>query len=143
MKKNIKKLQFLLVAVSLSMVGSINAGNVAPYSTINMETGIDKTADDLVGGWTYTVAGAADGYEKGFLVIMKQNDQYKVQVQVGTSTFLGENVVAKGKEIGFDVMIEGSRVSVMLIVKGSAISGKATSSDGSYAINGVKSISTE
>ncbi len=143
MKKNIKKLQFLLVAVSFSMMGTINAGDVALSSTLNTETSIGNTADDLVGGWAYTVAGATDGYEKGFLVIMKQNNQYKVQVQVGTSTFLGENVTVKGKEIGFDVMIEGSRVSVMLKAKGSAISGKATSSDGSYAINGVKSISAE
>jgi len=143
MKKSIKKLQVLLVTVSLGMVGTINAGNVAPNSTRNMKTSIYKTADDLVGGWSYTVTGAADGYEKGFLVIMKQNDQYKVQVQVGTSTFLGENVMVKGKEIGFDVMIEGSRVSVVLSAKGSTISGKATSSDGSYAINGVKSISAE
>lgn len=143
MKKSTKKLQFLLVALSLSMMGTINAGNVEPNSTLNMDTNIYITADDLVGGWSYTVTGAADGYEKGFLVIMKQNDQYKVQVQVGTSTFLGENVMVKGKEIGFDVIIEGSRVSVMLTAKGSAISGKATSSDGSYAINGVKTISAE
>jgi len=143
MKKSFTKLQFVLVAITLSSVGLINANIVGAYNTLNSEITSLEAGDDLVGGWTYTVESAPAGYENGFLVITKRDDEYLVQVQVGTGTFLGENVMVKGKEISFNVMIEGGKVALTLTAKGSAITGKATSPEGSYTINGVKSISAE
>ena len=143
MKKNIKRLQFVLATLSLFLVGTVNAGSIGSDYTLSPEFSSAEKGDNLVGGWSYTVEGAPEGYEKGFLVITKQNDRYKVQVQVGTGTFLGENVMVKGEEISFDIMVEGNKVSLTLVAKGSSISGKGTSADGSYTINGVKSISTE
>jgi hypothetical protein len=100
-------------------------------------------ADNLVGGWSYTVEGAPEGYKKGLLIIVKEGDGYKVQVQIGGGTLLGENVKVNGNTITFDVMVEGGRVSVNLTAKGDTISGKSTSSEGSYSINGEKTLSME
>lgn len=107
------------------------------------ETPIAISRDNLVGGWSYTVEGAPEGYEKGLLMIVKEGDGYKVQVQVGGGTLLGENVKVKGNTIDFEVMVEGGRVSVNLTAKGDTISGKSTSSEGSYSISGKKTLSME
>ena len=99
--------------------------------------------DKFVGGWSYTVANAPQGYEKGFLVIVKEGDGYKVQVQVGGGNLLGDNVKVSGKTISFDVMIEGGKVAVELSVKGDTISGKSTSSEGTYSIEGERTLAME
>ena len=132
-----------MALVALFSMGSVNANTDDLFDNIAVEVNSMEMADHLVGGWTYTVENAPAGYENGFMVIAKQDDQYRVQLQVGTGTFVGENVIAKGKEISFDVVIEGAKVSLALTTKGSVITGKATSQEGSYAINGMKSISTE
>ena len=143
MKKNNR--MYALLVVSVLFCGIVTASTSAAelYRIIEIDATAYKAGDNLEGGWAYTVEGAPEGYEKGFLVIVKENDQYKVQVQIGPSTLLGKNVVVKGKEISFDVMVEGDMVSVKLTAKGSTITGRSTSSEGSYEINGVKSISAE
>ena len=100
-------------------------------------------ADKFVGGWSYTVEGAPEGYKDGLLVIVKEVDGYKVQVQVGGGTLLGENVQVKGSTITFDVMVEGGKVAVKLTVKGDTLTGTSTSSEGSLTINGKKTISMD
>ncbi|HEA19331.1 hypothetical protein LCGC14_0670780 [marine sediment metagenome] len=100
-------------------------------------------ADKFVGGWSYTVEGAPEGYKDGLLVIVKEGDGYKVQVQIGGGTLLGENVQVKGSTITFDVMVEGGKVAVALTAKGDTITGKSTSSEGSLTINGKKTISMD
>ena len=97
--------------------------------------------DNLSGGWAYSVAEAPEGYEKGFLLIIKEGDSYKVQVQVGNMTMLGENVSVKKNTISFEVQVEGENVSVVLTADGSKISGTSTSSAGVLKINGTKSLS--
>ncbi|SDM22474.1 hypothetical protein SAMN04488514_106139 [Kriegella aquimaris] len=97
--------------------------------------------DNLSGGWAYSVAEAPEGYEKGFLLIFKEGDSYKVQVQVGNMTMLGENVSVKKNTISFEVQVEGENVSVVLTADGSKISGTSTSSAGVLKINGTKSLS--
>jgi len=142
MKTNKKTYTLLLSLVLFFSLTTIDLNASECSRMLHIET-IDEVGDSLEGGWAYTVEGAPAGYEKGFLVIVKENDAYKVQVQIGPSTLLGKNVVVKGKEINFDVMVEGDTVSVKLTAKGSTITGKSTSSEGSYTINGVKSISAE
>jgi hypothetical protein len=121
---------FLVTAVP-AMASNKTALN-KEYATIN---------DNLVGGWSYTVEGAPEGYQNGLLIIVKDGENYKVQVQVGGGTLLGENVKVSGNSIDFEVMVEGGRVSVDLTAKGDTISGKSTSSEGSYNIKGEKSLS--
>jgi len=87
------------------------------------------------------VQGAPAGYEKGLLMIVKEGDNYKVQVQIGSGTIQGDNVKVNGNTIDFEVMVEGGMVSVNLTAKGDTISGKSTSPEGSYTITGEKTLS--
>lgn len=99
--------------------------------------------DKFAGGWAYTVQGAPEGYGEGLLLIVKDGKSYKVQVQIAGSTMKGENVSTKGSTIMFDVMVEGDKVGVSLTVDGSKISGTSNSSQGTFAIEGVKTLSAE
>jgi len=139
MKNSIKKIAgFLLMAFALiSMPHEILANSENNDNAIVVK-------DDLIGGWDYTVAGAPEGYDKGFLLIVKQGDIYRAQVQLGSGAVNGENVVVKGNKITFTVKVEGETVSVSLEAKGSKISGTSTSpSNGTMNITGVKSISPQ
>ena len=99
--------------------------------------------DKFAGWWGYTVTGAPEGYEEGFLVIVQDGDSYKVQIQTGGGTLMGENVKTKGSTIMFNVTVEGDEVAVNLKVNGSNISGTSTSSQGTFAISGTKTVSAE
>lgn len=108
------------------------------------DSSVITVKDDLIGGWEYTVAGAPEGYDKGFLMIVKQGDVYKAQVQLSSGAVNGENVVVKGNKITFTVNVEGETVSVALEANGSKLSGTSTSpSNGTMNITGVKSISPQ
>ncbi|HET8736841.1 MAG TPA: hypothetical protein VFM69_09595 [Pricia sp.] len=122
---------------------SVHGNLIMTPTTIenNVWTSPETMKDNLVGGWSYTVEGAPQGYEKGLLMIIRDGDGYKVQIQVGGGTLLGEDVKVKGNTIDFEVMVEGGRVSVNLTAKGETISGKSTSSEGSYNIEGTKTLS--
>lgn len=99
--------------------------------------------DNLIGGWEYTVADAPEGYGSGLLMIIKQDDVYKVQVQTGAGALNGTNVIAKGNDITFNLNVEGENVAVSLSTKGSKLTGTSTSSAGVFNITGVKSISPQ
>jgi hypothetical protein len=100
--------------------------------------------EDLLGGWEYSVAGAPEGYNKGFMLIVKHGDAYKVQVQLNGGAVNGENVVVKGSKINFIVTVEGEKVTVALEAKGSKLTGTSVSpSNGTMNITGVKSLSAE
>ena len=139
MKNSTKKIAgFLLVAfalVSMPFEAMANSENSATEVIVK---------DDLIGGWEYTVAGAPEGYDKGFLMIVKQGDVYKTQVQLSSGAVNGENVVVKGNKITFTINVEGETVSVALEAKGSTLTGTSTSpSNGTMKISGVKSISPQ
>lgn len=139
MKNSTQKIAgFLLLAFALLFVPI----EMLAISERNETTVMVK--DDLIGGWEYTVAGAPEGYEKGFLMIVKQGDAYKAQVQLAGGAVNGENVVVKGNKITFTLNVEGETVSVALEAKGSKISGTSVSpSNGTMSISGVKSISPQ
>ncbi len=100
--------------------------------------------EDLVGGWEYTVEGAPEGYEKGFMMIVKQGGVYRTQIQLNGAAVNGENVMVKGNKISFTVNVEGETVSVALEAKGSKITGTSTSpSNGTMSITAIKTISAE
>ena len=99
--------------------------------------------DDLIGGWEYTVAGAPEVYDSGLMMIVKAEEVYKVQVQLQGGAMNGTDVVVKGNDITFKLMVEGESVTVSLSAKGSKMTGTSTSSTGTYTITGVKSISPQ
>ncbi|MEP3211211.1 MAG: hypothetical protein ABJN95_18635 [Maribacter sp.] len=139
MKNSTKKIAgFLLMAFALICApNEIWANSEASTTPISVK-------NDLIGGWEYTVAGAPEGYEKGFLMIVKQGESYKTQVQLSSGAVNGENIVVKGNKITFTINVEGETVSVALEAKGSTISGTSTSpSNGTMQITGVKSISPQ
>jgi hypothetical protein len=99
--------------------------------------------DHLLGGWSYTVEGAPEGWEKGLLLIINPNGVYQAQIQTANQTLLADNISVKKNTITFDVYVEGQKVAVELKAEGSKLSGTSSSSDGTYTINGVKSLSAK
>ncbi len=139
MKNSTKKIAgFLLMVFALVCMPN----EIAANSESNETAIIVK--DDLIGGWEYTVEGAAEGYDKGLLMIVNQGGVYKVQVQINGGAVNGENVAVKGNKITFTVNVEGETVAVALQAKGSKLSGTCISpSNGTMNITGVKSISPQ
>jgi hypothetical protein len=99
--------------------------------------------DHLLGGWSYTVEGAPEGWEKGLLLIINTDGIYQAQIQTANQTLLADNISVKKNTITFDVYVDGQKVAVALKAEGSKLSGTSTSSDGTYTINGVKSLSAK
>lgn len=138
MKNSTKKITgFLLIAFTLMCAPQ----EILASSDTNDIVVVAK--DDLIGGWEYTAEGAPEGYDSGLLMIVKAGDAYKVQVQLAGGAMNGTEIVVKGNDITFKLMVEGESVSVSLSAKGSQISGTSTSSSGTYNIKGVKSISPQ
>lgn len=140
--KNYTNLMYKLFvgAVLMALPLQTATANTSNFSTNETET---IARDKFAGGWAYTVQGAPEGYGEGLLLIVKDGKTYKVQVQIAGSTMLGTNVTTKGSTIMFDVMVEGDKVSVSLTVAGSKISGTSNSSQGTFAIDGVKTLSAD
>ena len=140
MKQTKVKRQISLLVAILCLIA------VSPVMAISQHTtdiASSLIGDRFVGGWSYTVEGGPEGYKDGLLVIVKEGDSYKVQVQIGGGTQLGDNVKVSGSTISFDVMVEGGKVAVSLTAKGDTITGKSTSSEGSYTIKGEKTLSMD
>ncbi|WP_422081382.1 hypothetical protein [Ulvibacterium sp.] len=132
----------MLAFLSFSFCFVLHA-TVPSKGTIVLKGKSITVGDNLVGGWEYTALGAPEGYDKGLILIVGQDGQYQVQVQTGMGTFVGENVTVKKNTISFTLMIEGGLVTVNLTAEGSKMSGKSSSPEGDYVIEGVKSISPE
>ncbi len=129
------------------MLGALVCMPTEVFADMNSDLTSEDTVmvkDDLIGGWEYTVEGAPEGYDKGLLMIVKQGDIYKVQVQLSGGPINGENVVVKGNKITFNVSVEGDSVAVSLEAKGSKITGTSTSAaNGVMKITAIKSISPQ
>lgn len=140
--KNHSKLMYKLFIGALLMALPLHSAIANTNDTANkkIETIIK---DKFAGGWAYTVQGAPEGYAEGLLLIVKDGKSYKVQVQIAGGTMLAENVSTKGSTIMFDVLVEGDKVGVSLTVDGSKISGTSNSSQGTFTIEGVKTLSAE
>lgn len=142
MKQTKVKSRIPLIVAILCLIAVSPVMAISQHSS-EIDTESSLIADKFVGGWSYTAEGAPEGYEKGLLVIVKEGDGYRVQVQFGGGTLLGDNVKVKGSTISFEVIVEGGKVDYTLTAKGNTISGKSTSSEGSYSIKGEKTISMD
>jgi hypothetical protein len=112
-------------------------------------TGNDKTNDktleltDLVGIWSYRVAGINNGYEEGFLIIDKMEGQYTVQVQLQNRGSLNAyDVLVEGDKMQFHVNLDGvERVGVVLGIKGKELEGQVITGEGSrFSVKGAKQL---
>lgn len=139
MQNSTKKIGGLLLIVFAFIFMPAQAANKVDHITPSALV----VKDHLSGGYTYTAAGAPEGYDTGFILIVKSSDTYKVQVQTGGGVFNATNVEGKGHKIKFDVSIEGETANVALMTSGDKITGTSTSSTGVINITGVKSISAE
>lgn len=140
MKKSIKSIFGVLAIFAVFISSPLQANN----SVENEEcVTVYTIGDKFAGGWEYTVEGAREGFEKGFMLVVNQNGTYKVQLQLGGGTFMGESVVAKGSKLNFSVDVEGEKVAIALVMKGSKFAGTSTSSKGVFNVMGAKTISAE
>ncbi len=139
MQNSSKQIGVLLMIVSTFIIMPMHASE--KLDEIKPTTILVK--DHLSGGYTYTAVGGPEGFDKGFILIVKSGDTYKVQVQTGGGVFNATNVEGKGHKIKFDLSIEGESVAVALMTSGDKITGTSTSSSGVINITGVKSISAE
>lgn len=77
-------------------------------------------------------------------MIVNQSGVYKVQVQLNGGAVNGVDVVVKGKNITFNLTVEGETVAVALEAKGNKMTGTSTSpSNGVMKITAIKSISPQ
>jgi len=129
------------------LTGFIFCGTALASNSVVHELEIDEVSivkEDLIGGWEFTVEGAPEGYEKGFMMIVKQSGVYKVQIQLSGGVVNGENVEVSGNNITFNVNVEGEVVKVALTANGSKLSGTSTSpTSGAMNVTGIKSISPQ
>lgn len=139
--KNLKQ-KVVGLALLLGVLMTMPIGLMA-NTKYNLSSDI-TVKDDLIGGWEYTVEGAPEGYDRGFMMIVNQSGVYKVQVQLSGGAINGEDVVVKGNKITFKISVEGESVAVALEAKGSKLTGTSTSpSNGVMNISGTKSISPQ
>lgn len=136
MKQPIKKMQYLLFALLVLTVTSVQANSSIFDINFGNGSSIKAIINDLVGAWEYTVENAPPEYSEGIISISNENDAYAVQVQLSAGMLQGDNVSVDGNKIMFNLLIEGSSVSVVLTAEGDTISGESTSSDGVYSIAG-------
>lgn len=140
MKKSMKSIFGVIVVFAVFINVSLQAND-----TIENEKYITAyiIGDKFAGGWEYIVEGAPEGYEKGFMLVVNQNGIYKVQLQIGGSTLMGKNVIAKGGKLNFSIDVKNEKVAVALVMKGSKFTGTSTSSQGVFNVMGAKTISAE
>lgn len=91
---------------------------------------------DVLGFWSYTVDNAPPEYQKGVLMIDKVDGKYTVEVHMsyGDRVLSGTDIKADADTIHFNVVLEGTVVSVSLKVEGDTLSGETRTSEGSYPI---------
>ncbi len=140
-----KKQALKLIGMVTMAIAFVCAPNFLKAKTADRVISIESlTKGDIVGGWQYIVEGAPEGYGTGLLMIVKQGEVYKVQVQINGSAINGENVVVKGKKIAFNLNVEGEKVNVALEMKGGKMTGTSNSpSNGTMNISGEKIISPQ
>ena len=113
------------------------------WSSINNEGNkIDfpLPSEALLGAYEYTVENVPYEYSKGILIIAKLSDTYTVKVKLTAGELEGDDVQVVDNSIKFKVFIEGQTIAVDLTVDGDIISGKSTSYDGTFNIQGKRQV---
>ena len=89
-----------------------------------------------VGTWEYSVPGVEAGYEKGSMVIEKENREYRITMHLNEySRSLAENVVYRKKSISFTLVVEGEEIRVQGRFDGDDFEGTITYTAGEFSIS--------
>lgn len=89
-----------------------------------------------VGTWEYSVPGVEAGYEKGSMVIEKENKEYIVTMHLNEySRTLAENVVYRKKSISFTLLVEGEEIRVQGSFEGDEFEGSISYSAGEFSLS--------
>lgn len=137
----IKRFQFLAGLSLFALVTSFGVcaapHNPAPISDV-LTLVVDK---GVVGVWNYEVEGTEDAYSKGVLFVRLENGQYIVEVHLGAGVLTGQDVNVEDDTLKFIVNLDGvERVAIVLNAKDDKIIGEASSTQGSFAINGTRKL---
>ena len=122
---------FFLLSISISWSNTDTEGH---------EIDIPWPSEALLGAYEYTVENAPYEYSKGVIIIAKLSETYTVKVKLPNGELAGEDVQVVDNSIKFNVFIEGQTIAVDLTVDGDIISGKSTSYDGTFNIQGKRQV---
>ena len=122
---------FFLLSISISWSNTDTEGH---------KIDIPWPSEALLGAYEYTVENAPYEYSKGVIIIAKLSETYMVKVKLPNGELAGEDVQVVDNSIKFNVFIEGQTVAVDLTVDGDIISGKSTSYDGTFNIQGKRQV---
>ena len=136
MKSIARKFKYLVIAAVLISSTSV----LANWSKDESKMNIPIPADEVTGAWEYTVENVPYEYSKGVIVITKSDDNYTVKVKLTNGELAGEDVAVVGNSVTFKLYIEGQTVAVELTAEGDGITGKSTSYDGTFYIQGARQV---
>jgi hypothetical protein len=136
MNRIIKKAH-LAIAILFLLSFSISWSSI---NNVGNKIDLPLPSEALLGAYEYTVENVPYEYSKGVLIIAKLSDTYTVKVKVTAGELEGEDVQVVDNSIKFKVFIEGQTVAVDLTVDGDIISGKSTSYDGTFYIQGKRHV---
>ncbi|MGB5435275.1 MAG: hypothetical protein WBM98_05230 [Maribacter sp.] len=131
-----KKLQCAMIALVVFSVSNTWANGTIE----TLKTDVTVVNEALIGAYVYTVENVPIEYSTGVILIDKPSDTYTVIVKLTNGELAGEDVEVVGNSIKFNVFIEGQTIAVELTVDGDVISGKSTSYDGTFFIEGKRQV---
>ncbi len=133
----IKRFQ-LLAGLLVFVFGTSFGAFALPHSEILVRESITVNKGPL-GVWDYEVKGTEDPYRKGVLFVRLENGEHIVEVHLGNGVLNGQDVQLQGDSLKFIVNLDGvERVAIVLQSKDDTIMGEASSSQGSFVINGTR-----
>jgi len=92
-----------------------------------------------VGNWEYSVPGVEAGYEKGSMLISREDKDYTVTMVLNEfSKTEAEKVIYKRKQISFTIWVENEEISVAGTFDKDHFSGTITYSDGVFSITATR-----
>lgn len=123
-----KRFFIVMVAILIGFAGAVNAQDQKKVKPV-----------DPVGTWTFTATDAPYGYEKGQFVITKGEKGLKVKVVFNEySKTDGYKVKYEKNKLTFTAYVEDESVYISGDFAQDSFKGKASTSQGDIAINGVR-----
>jgi hypothetical protein len=106
----------------------------ASFTTVNAQKKVDP-----VGTWSYEAEYAPYEYSSGDIVVSKEKQEYKVELQLGEYYKIkASNVEYKDNVLSFNVYVEGESVSVKTTLEKDSHAGTASYSEGTLEVTGKK-----
>jgi len=93
-------------------------------------------AADIIGTWVYEVSDTPPEYAQGEITISMDGEEYVAEIKTAGGMIKLDRVEVDGHILSFNVMIDGSDVSVKMTFEGDTMTGKAESYDGVFLMKG-------